>query len=312
MNWIKKGKIFTPSTNSSWAYNHSQGPTPLDLTDRIRVYYASRPKPNLSLPTFLDIDKNDFKKILLVNETPIIGLGKPGTFDEFGIIPCDVKKINDLVYLYYTGWQRGINVPYTLSIGLAISEDNGLTFKKAYEGPILDRTKNEPYQTMAPFSLVEDGVWHLWYASGIGYPFIKGKYEPQYIIKYATSKNGIDWLQPNITCIFPLSKFESNTRPTVIKIGSIYHMWFSYRGLENYRGGDGSYKIGYACSSNLVSWTRDDKKAGIGLSEDAKDWDSETITYPYVIKVRDKYQMFYNGNGFGASGFGYSTLKENL
>ena len=149
-----------------WAYNHSQGPTPLELDDRIRIYYAGRPKPNISLPSFLDIDKTDFKKILHINEAQLIELGKPGTFDEFGIIPCEVQQVDKLVYLYYTGWQRGINVPYVLSIGLAISEDGGVTFRKAYEGPILDRTKHEPYQTMAPFILIEDGTWHMWYASG--------------------------------------------------------------------------------------------------------------------------------------------------
>ena len=143
-----------------------------------------------------------------------------------------------------------------------------------------------------------------------GYPLINGKYEPEYIIKYATSKNGIDWIQPGITCIHPATKYESNTRPTVVKIGDTYHMWFSYRGLEDYRGGAGSYKIGYAYSSDLLTWTRNDEGAGIRLSDNKEDWDGQTITYPYVTKLAGKYQMIYNGNGFGATGFGYATLKE--
>ena len=28
--------------------------------------------------------------------------------------------------------------------------------------------------------------------------------------------------------------------------------------------------------------------------------------YPYVVAVGDRYLMFYNGNGFGASGLGYA------
>ena len=35
------------------------------------------------------------------------------------------------------------------------------------------------------------------------------------------------------------------------------------------------------------------------------------ICYPNVIKVKDKLYMFYNGNGFGQSGFGYAELENN-
>jgi hypothetical protein len=33
------------------------------------------------------------------------------------------------------------------------------------------------------------------------------------------------------------------------------------------------------------------------------------VCYPYVLKHKDTYFMFYNGNGFGASGFGFATLS---
>ena len=74
--------------------------------------------------------------------------------------------------------------------------------------------------------------------------------------------------------------------------------------MKYFRDGATSYHIGYASSIDLASWTRADELAGIGLS--AKGWDSLALAYPYVIKVAGKLMMFYNGNGFGQSGFGYA------
>ena len=307
MKWIKKGLIFDPPQYASWVGKHAQGPTVLIREDCLRIYFSSRPQPNISLPTFIDVDIDDPQKILFVNETPLLTLGKRGSFDEFGIIPCEVLRHKGKVFLYYTGWSRGTSVTYILSIGLAISHDDGKTFERAYEGPIVDRTKYEPYMTMAPFIYKYGRRWHMWYASGIGFHETDGKYEPQYIIKYAYSHNGIDWHQLDQTCIKPRRMLESNTRPTVLERDGKFHMWFAYRGADDYRGGKNSYRIGYAQSDDLLNWTRDDKSAGITVSKQG--WDSNIITYPYIKRIKDRILMFYNGNGFGASGFGYAIAS---
>jgi predicted GH43/DUF377 family glycosyl hydrolase len=311
MEWIKKGLIYDPSQHSGWVGRHAQGPTVLVGKDYLRIYFAGRPEPNISLPTFIDVALDNPQKILFVNSVPLLELGKRGSFDEFGIIPCEVVNYKGKILLYYTGWSRGVTVTYILSIGLAISHDGGMTFEKAYEGPILDRTKHEPYMTMSPFIYKDGKRWHMWYASGTGFHELEGKYEPQYIIKYAYSNNGIDWHQLNQTCIEPNDPLESNTRPTVVKKDGKFHMWFAYRGANDYRGGKNSYRIGYAQSIDFIHWIRNDNLAGITVSEQG--WDSNIITYPYVVKVGGKLLMFYNGNGFGASGFGYAaaSLEDN-
>jgi hypothetical protein len=38
-------------------------------------------------------------------------------------------------------------------------------------------------------------------------------------------------------------------------------------------------------------------------------WDSEMIAYPYIINIKGKSVMFYNGNSFGKTGFGYAVLE---
>ena len=299
MRWTKKGRIFGP------AGVHAQGPTVLSCDSFLRIYFATRPQAGISVPIYIDVDADDPAKLVGINETPLLELGPRGSFDEFGIQPTEVFEHAGEIWLYYTGWDRGTTVSYRLAIGLAKSQDGGKTFKKAYQGPVVDRTKDEPFLTTSPSILREKGRWHMWYGSGIGYHEAGGKYEPQYIIKYGTSMNGIDWQRSNLTCLRPKADLESNTRPTVARIDGVYHMWFTYRGAQDYRGGKDSYRIGYASSTDLVQWKRDDDSAGITLSEEG--WDSAMITYPYVIKVKDRYLMFYNGNGFGASGFGYAV-----
>lgn len=309
MKWTKLGQIYTEELMKEFGMiPHSQVPIPVELNDRIRIFFSCRPQPNISVPTFIDIDKKDFKKILYCQKEPIMKLGKRGSFDEFGVMPGDVVKRGKELWMYYTGWQRGINITYTLSVGLAVSHDNGKTFERKYEGPVLDRTKDEPYMTMSPFIFSQNGLWHAYYASGIGFIEEKGKFEPQYILKYAQSEDGIDWKHSNRSIIEPKLKDESNTRPAIIKINNEYHMWFCYRGGSDFRGGKNSYRIGYANSKDLFNWKRDDTLAGIDVSDFG--WDSEIITYPYVIKIEDEYYMFYNGNGFGKTGIGYAILEK--
>ena len=65
--------------------------------------------------------------------------------------------------------------------------------------------------------------------------------------------------------------------------------------------------MGYAYSDDLINWTRDDSQAGISISESG--WDSEMIAYPHIVKIDEKYYMFYCGNEFGREGFGYAELE---
>lgn len=85
-------------------------------------------------------------------------------------------------------------------------------------------------------------------------------------------------------------------------------MWYCYRGTKDYRTGRSqSYRIGYAESQDGIHWTRKDECVGIDVSENG--WDSEMIAYPYIYKHMDTTYLFYNGNGFGKSGFGYAILE---
>lgn len=306
MKWIKKGLLFSAENKNSLIKYYAQVPVILLKKDFIRVYFSTRQKQDISMITFVDIDKNNLENILYVHDKPILDLGEEGMFDEFGLMPSSIIEKDGRIFLYYSGWSRGVNIPYNNYTGLAISDDDGKTFKKYSKGPIIDRTPFELYSATSPCVYYEDTKWHMYYSSGTYWHKINDKYEHTYEIKYAFSEDGIKWIQTNKSVIKQKTPYEAITKPSIIKINNIYHMWYCYRGSEDFRNGKDAYNIGYAYSSDLLSWTRDDLNAGIKLSNQG--WDDKMQAYPDVKKINDKIFMFYNGNNFGKSGFGYAML----
>lgn len=309
MKWIKKGHIFNVSGEFGWMNSHAQIPTVLVLEDRLRVYFATRPEPTLSTTGFVDLDINDPSKVMYLYDQPILQQGSPGFFDEHGIMPQYVCKHKDQIWMYYCGWSRRENIPYSNWTGLAVSQDNGKTFEKMFDGPVIDRTPYEIFSATGCFIFQNAGVWHMWYASGQSWIKIHGSHEEFYRIKYAQSYDGIHWKRENKDILPSKQEYEPIHRPTVFCLGNRFHMYFCYRGIENFRDQENSYSLGYAWSEDLNIWNRDDDSAGIEKSSSG--WDSMMMAYPYIVNVNGRYLMFYNGNGFGKSGFGYAELAED-
>lgn len=308
MKWTKKGKIFSVDSNFGWMKSHSQIPTILLLEDRMRVYFSTREVKSESITTFLDLDIKNPKKILNINDKPILYNGEAGTFDEHGIMPAGVLKYKNKVYLYYSGWSQRCSVPYSNLTGLAISEDGGKSFKKISKGPILSTNIHEPYSATSPFVFFENSLFHMFYCSGTNWFKKKDKYEHSYDIKYAYSKDGITFNQEGKVIIKQKNIEEAITRPAIFKKNNLYHMYFCVRGSNDFRDGNDAYRIGYAYSEDLKYWHRKDEETVIDLNKDG--WDSKMIAYPYVVKTPYGIYLFYNGNGFGQSGFGYAKLEE--
>lgn len=305
---VKKGQIFNVDASLPWARTHAQIPSPDVLDDgRIRIYYATRDDLNRALTSFIEVDADNPKNVLYVHDRPILDFGKLGCFDDCGVMPSCVVTHGDLKYLYYCGWNTSTTVRYRNCIGLAISEDGGVTFRRAFEGPIMDRNKNEPHLVVTPHVIVEDGLWRMWYCGGTEWKVFNDVTEPQYLIKYAESKDGMDWVRENRVVIPYKDEMEAIGRPVVIHEDGRYRMWYSYRSISDYRTNKAfSYRIGYAESNDNLNWVRKDNEAGIDLSEEG--WDSEMLAYPYPVDYCDQRYLFYNGNGFGRTGFGYAVF----
>ncbi len=279
----------------------------LVMDDRLRVFFAARPERGLSLTTHVDLDRADPGRVLDVPGTLTLELGRPGTFDADGVMPSALVRHGAEVYLYYSGWCKlGGKVPYNNATGLALSSDGGASFQRAYDGPILDRTAVEPWSATSPAVVRTERGWFMWYSSGTNWIEVDGKPEHVYVIKSATSADGRSWTRSGAAALPAQRADESQTRPTVIFLDGRWHMWFCYRGSRDFRNSGETYRIGYAYSDDLQTWQRDDGSAGIDLA--AAGWDHQMQCYPDVVDVDGRVLLFYNGNGFGATGFGYAEL----
>jgi len=310
MKWKKEGVIFTPDNNYEWMVSHAQIPIPVYVDDDVlRIYFSTRDKRNRSVTAFVEVDANNPQKILRVCDKPALGLGELGGFDDDGAMPCWVVNFQGAQYLYYTGWNAGGSVPYRLAIGLAISHNGGESFERFNSGLIMDRTNTEPHFSAGPCVLIDQGVWKMWYLSCTKWEVINGKPEPFYHVKYAESADGINWLRTGDVCIDYDDFIDAIGRPCVIVEDGIYKMFYSYRNSNGYRNDPKqSYRIGYAESTDGIRWDR--KDAEVGLERSSSGWDSEMMCYCSVYTHKGKKYMFYNGNGFGRSGFGYAVLVE--
>tara|TARA_B100002051_G_C16666339_1_gene601938 strand:- start:683 stop:1345 length:663 start_codon:yes stop_codon:yes gene_type:complete len=216
---------------------------------------------------------------------------------------------NNIKYLYYIGWNTQKTVSYRLSIGLATSKDGGHTFNKISNGPILDRSIDEPFFNTAPYVIKESDLWRMWYVSCTGWEVIHDWPEPFYNIKYAESNDGINWKRTKITCIDYDNFTQAIGKPCVYKENGVYKMFYSFRSATDYRiDKSRSYRLGYAESNDGIKWIRKDKKMGMNFSDDG--WDSLMNEYCSTYNFKDCRYLIYNGNGFGESGFGYSILKS--
>ena len=316
--WKKLGKVFTPQDvhGRSWLKEFAQAPATLVFNDFVRVYFSCRPLMDhdgkyVSYSAYVDLDRADLFKVLRVSEQPIFSLGNVGEFDEFGTYPVSVIRHGEEVRAYYAGWTRCESVPFNVAIGSAISLDQGETFTKLGNGPVLSYSPDEPFVISGPKIRHFNAVWYLWYIAGRKWKVVADKAEPVYKIRMATSQNGIHWTKLNKDLIESrIEEDEAQASPDVFYANGRYHMFFCYRYSSHYRGKVNGYRIGYASSSNLTNWVRDDAKAGIDVSEQG--WDAEMISYPHVFDLDGKTYMAYLGNQVGKFGFGLAVLDGTL
>ena len=99
------------------------------------------------------------------------------------------------------------------------------------------------------------------------------------------------------------------TEPTVIHVGSFFHMW--------YVGNDGgTLRIGHATSIDGLTWVRDAANPVLNLG-DLGSWDWLNVYGPSVVKVGNVYKLWYSGATLPAAyanppGSGYGLCWQEV
>jgi len=230
---------------------------------------------------------------------PIVQHGPLGAFDDRGVLSsCAVQTVRGWV-LYYTGVMLGQTVPFYFAVGAATSSD-GERWQKVSPAPILDRSDIDPFLVASPCVIADEGHLRMWYVSGARWAIEEGAPKHFYHIRYAESADGLAWRRSGEVCIDFKPGEYAIARPCVVRDADRYRMWYPFRGER--------YRIGYAESLDGLTWERKDDAFSFTGPQEA--WEEEMQCYPWVFDADGVRYMLYNGNAYGATGFGLARLLE--
>lgn len=302
MIWRKLGLVFSHSGSAAWSRNSALTPTPFLLNDQIiRVYAGFRDEEGISRIGYVDVDAQDPTSVIRVSDKPVLDRGRDGCFDDNGVILGDVVRDGDRLRMYYVGFQLVKRAKFLAFTGLAESLDQGETFHRVSEAPVLDRSIEGNTIRAVHTALFEQGIWKIWYAVGNDWQMINGVPYPKYNIWYSESVDGMIFPAKGVLCVDVQGDEYRIGRPSVYRTGHGYMMFYTKGGVS---GED--YFPGVAYSADGIHWERKDETLGLSLSEEG--FDNRHLCYPRLISAGNRTFCFYNGNNMGAEGFGVAEL----
>src|SRR6185436_268036 len=192
--WTKLGLVTPGPDGCGWAVSHAALPVvEVGAAGACRVYFSARDGNGRAQIGVGDLDLAHPARGLTIAPRPMLTLGALGAFDDNGVTSSCLTIVNGRRYQYYTGWSRGSTVPFYLYVGLAVSDDGGESYRRMSSAPVLERNDIDPFLTASPWVLVEDGLWRMWYVSGVRWTIENGQPKHYYHVKYAESADGVRW-----------------------------------------------------------------------------------------------------------------------
>lgn len=263
----------------------------------LRIYFASRNDQNKSFITYVDVENKPPFYLLYDHKQPISDLGQPGMFDEDGMIPSSIGSYGGKRYLYYTGWSKrsGPKILYENSVGALEINDNG-SYDKVSTGPLISKSINVPF--FCGHLTIDSETTNVGYILNC-WQWVNG--DPNYIVSEAVTRDGLRW--DVIEGVAISTKGDEGGICSVNRIGD--KRIYCVRNWKDFRNNhENSYSIQY---SELVNenWVRRGVVPGLEKTGDLKQWDGMMNCYPFIYNN----YIFYNGNEFGKTGFGYAELQ---
>jgi hypothetical protein len=309
MKWKKKGLICSRETiDLPWYKKNTMVPVPYLMNDQcLRIFVTMCDDRNMGRIGYVDVDPANPGRILDYSRSPVIDIGADGCFDDNGVVTSSLLALGSELYLYYSGYQACVKVPYMIFSGVAVSRDQGRSFTKLTSRvPMLDRIDGEVSTRCAPFIMRDGDTFRMWYTSDCGDGWVEGdgKKLPVYDLKHMASRSALDWpRQPgNVAVALAPTDEHGIAKSTIWREDGRYKIIYSIRSLSK------GYRLGYGESVDGNHFMRMDNQVGIDVSESG--WDSEMIAFAERMQYRDRTYLFYCGNHYGMDGMGYAELVE--
>jgi len=250
---------------------------------------------------------------------PVLDVGPTGSWEDTGVWSPNVLLEGST----YIMWYNGGTEDHYIKIGMATSSD-GTTWLR-HGDPVLTPEAWEGTQVSSPTVLKIGTTYTMWYCGGsvpqdigvatspdgiswtkhIGNPIMNGA-EPSVLfdgstykmwysrsdhtIGYATSADGTTWtVHPSavLTLDFPWESTEVRG-PSVLFTDSLYVMHYFGRGIPNY------YQIGYAESTDGITWTKPSPDPILNPGP-TDSWDDSGVSHPHTVKIGSTFMTWYSG-----------------
>ncbi|MBU1078261.1 MAG: hypothetical protein KKH98_13265, partial [Spirochaetes bacterium] len=218
------------------------------------------------------------------------------------IIDTQFSEISDIYNVEYTGEVVKLTISGIRPVAGSLTGGRVINI-----GPPLFSSQaiNQP-------TVLRDGsVYKMW---------LSGGYSGVARIGYAFSYDGLNWTIYSNTSLAglrgavigpengPLFCADDENDSTVIKDGLIYKMWFG--GQQT-----GTFRIGYATSSDGINWTVYSNASGTKgsvLEGGSPGFASSQVQDPMVIKDGSIYKMWFTGIAGSISRIGYATSSDGI
>lgn len=237
----------------TWDVGSVLHPWAVESNGEIYFYYTGKDGSNnykigVALCSTLNFNGKGFSKY---GGNPILTVDSVGSWDESHVFdPCVIYDHDEQIFKM---WYRGVNSTGVACIGYATSLD-GLSWTKYGSNPVLSPQSGwEGNKAIGLAAVIKESAtnYKMLYAAWGVDPNISSS------IGLATSSDGISWAKygsnPVLSAIGSSWEQVSVFSPrTIRKVGSVYHLL--YCGKPS--GGSQFSQIGYAYSTDLISWTR--------------------------------------------------------
>jgi hypothetical protein len=298
-NWTARGRLYGHEVGVWWMSGGAYAFMPvIEPEGIVRFFACGRDDLGRSRIGVVRYKWGDRPELLDVSRDPVLDLGEPGCFDMDGAAYPFIVRSEGRLLMYYVGWNKlGGRAPWVTNLGLAISDDNGATFKRATRAPIIARTNDDPIGSASSFVEHDHRGWSLYYTKLMSWDESVVPPQPSYNIWKARSTDGLSWVSSNENVIGHDSGEYALCAPSLHEFGDRTVMFFSARGHR--------YRLFAAVANEQGKFRRIHQPLQIAPGK----WDDDMQCYCHVMTISGQIYIFYCGNGYGRAGVGYASWK---
>lgn len=342
-NWVKRGILLAPGFAGARSARFVSSPSVIRLPDgrlRMYVWVADDTPPWLRGSHIVVAAESDPANPFVWNVLPgdaMVGPVPDSGIRDHGVgFPYVLPRDDGPWQMYYGTWGGDWTVKQELlnRLGLALSDDHGLTWRVAAEDVLPSGPPGSFDAGAIPSAAVvrlAGDDYRMWYTTAEKYIRFGSVNQGILHIGAARSRDGVHWTKLGTPAMrareAATEPYEAClARPAVLYLDGIFHMWFGVYDMApgsrpntaqgagsivpdgHNRAGAGSYRIEYARSADGVNWLRYADQPVFPLTPGG--FDSTSQTYASVVDMGDQLWMFYTGDGLGATGVGLATLDK--